>query len=54
MEVEILGAGSESIPNYGTITFQVQILRFGKKPRDKGGRPKKSRSNSSQSVAQAD
>ncbi len=37
-----LGAGGEPIPNYGSLTLKVEILRFGKKPRNKGGRPKKS------------
>lgn len=36
-----LGAGRGIIQNYGALTLEVEILRFGKKPRDKGGRPPK-------------
>jgi hypothetical protein len=38
---EKMGAGSGIVPNYGFITLEVEILRYGRKPRNKGGRPKK-------------
>lgn len=38
---ERMGAGSGIIQNYGSLTLEVEILRYGKKPRDKGGRPPK-------------
>jgi hypothetical protein len=36
-----LGAGLPAVQNYGSITIEVEILRYGRKPRNKGGRPKK-------------
>jgi len=38
---KFLGAGRDAIPNYGSVILEVEIMRFGRKPRDKGGRPKK-------------
>lgn len=38
---EGMGAGREIVQNYGSLTLEVEILRFGRRPRNKGGRPKK-------------